>query len=68
MPVILGGDDNVDVEVWVGIGELIVEIGRSFVGVSEIFDEFSGTQDERTKVKVKMIKVWIRIVFISTFR
>ena len=68
MPVILGGVDIVDVEVWEGTGELMVEIGRSFVGVSSIFVNFSGTQEERTKVKVKMIMVWILIVFISTFR
>ena len=68
MPVILGADDITGGEVWVGTDDLIVEIDRSFVGVSPIFVEFSGTQDERTKVKVKMMMVWILIVFISTFR
>jgi len=51
----------------VGTDDLNAEIDRSFVGVSSIFEEFSGTQEERTKVKLKMIMVWILIVFISNF-
>ncbi|OGN99145.1 MAG: hypothetical protein A2Z71_02355 [Chloroflexi bacterium RBG_13_50_21] len=67
IPVILGADDITGGEVWVGTDDLNAEIDRSFVGVSSIFEEFSGTQEERTKVKLKMIMVWILIVFISNF-